>query len=134
VHGILLRDKGAFTSQRQQKSDPPSPSPSLPDQSLGHPMPEDTDASSAWDEIPLINSFVTNVHPSIPLIEEQNFRHTYLKNQRTDNKWMLLLSAVLAMGKLAAGPTKIVEHKPYYARIKKYLTIETLNVAHPETI
>lgn len=135
VHGILLRERASITAQRQRRSDPPSSvasSPSVSDS--GHSMPETTCESSAWDEIPLINSYFSYVHPFIPLIDEQMFRQTYLKGQRTDQRWMLLLSTVLAMGKFASGPTTALEHGLYYTRIMKYLTIETLGIAHSETV
>ena len=132
LHGMLLREK---ESQRQQRFDPPSPAPSSPELSPLDPLTPDRGVTtSAWEDIPLINSFFANFHPFIPLIDEQSFRHTYLQNQRADNRWTLLLSVVLAMGQLVAGPTHVAERKPLYVRIKRYLTIETLDVAHPETI
>ena len=131
VHGILLRKKEQL---RNQKLDLPSQWTSIDTFPIHHPSSGKCATSPAWDEIPLINSYFTNVHPFIPLIEEHNFRHTYLQSQRTDQRWMLLLSVVLAMGKLAAGPTQVAEHKSYYARIRQYLSIETFDMAHPETI
>lgn len=94
----------------------------------------DVSASSAWDEIPLINAYFTYVHPFIPLIEEQSFRDTYMAGQRTDSRWLLLLNTVLAMGSMAAGTSEDNGHQAYYARAKQHLTLDTLDSAHLETV
>jgi len=91
-------------------------------------------ASSAWDEIPLINAYFTYVHPFIPLIDQQSFRDTYMASQRTDSRWQLLLNVVLAMGSMAAGPSEDSGHHIYFARAKQYLDIDTLDSAHLETV
>lgn len=130
LHGILC--DGGIKSHSPERSSLSPLSPALPP--VGLSTSEICGTSSAWDEIPLINSYFANVQPSIPLIDEKIFRDTYLQNQRTDSRWMLLLSVVLAMGKLTARPTQLAEHRPIYARIKQNLTIETLDIAHLETI
>ncbi|KAK5190922.1 hypothetical protein LTR99_000134 [Exophiala xenobiotica] len=97
--------------------------------------PSEPSASAAWDEIPLINAFFEFVHPSIPLLDETSFRHTYLAGHRRDSRWYLLLNTVLAMGSVVAGPTaESSNHWTYFARASDYLTIDTLNNAHFEII
>ncbi|KAI1616504.1 transcriptional regulatory protein GAL4 [Exophiala viscosa] len=94
----------------------------------------DLPTSSAWVEIPLINAYFTHVHPFIPLIEEQCFRETYMAAQRTDSRWLLLLNTVLAMGSVASGTSEDAGHQIYFNRAKQFLTIDTLDSAHLETV
>ncbi|KAK5021687.1 hypothetical protein LTS07_010729 [Exophiala sideris] len=94
----------------------------------------DAPTSSPWDEIPLINAYFTHVHPFIPLIEEKSFRETYMAAQRTDSRWLLLLNTVLAMGSVAAGTSEDTGHQVYFNRAKEFLSIDTLDSAHLETV
>lgn len=96
--------------------------------------PGDASASTAWNEIPLINSYFTYVHPFIPLIEEQSFRDTYMAAKRTDSRWLLLLNTVMAMGSVANGSAEDTNHQIYYERARQHLSIESLDSAHLETI
>lgn len=92
-------------------------------------------ASAAWEEIPLINAYFEFVHPVVPLIDENSFRHTYLAGQRKDPRWYLLLNTVLAMGSVVAGPVaETSSHWMYFTRASSHLTFETLNHAHYEII
>lgn len=93
-----------------------------------------TSGSSIWNEIPLINSYFTYVHPFIPLLEEQTFRETYMARQRSDSSWQLLLNVVLAMGSMTNGTSDDTDHRIYLARARHYLDIETLTSTHIETV
>lgn len=91
------------------------------------------DGSSAWDEIPLINSYFTYFHPSQPLIDERSFRATYMSQKRKDARWNLLLNVVLALGSIAANTAEDISHTVYYDRAKQWLKMELLTV-HWETV
>ena len=97
--------------------------------------PKPEEKSSAWDEIPLINAYFSYIHPLAPLIDEQDFRDTYMTQSRSDIRWLLLLNTILALGSMAnASNCDEHGHKVYWHRAKQYLTIETMGSAHIETV
>lgn len=97
--------------------------------------PKPDGKSSAWDEIPLINSYFNYIHPLAPLIDEQDFRNTYMTHSRSDSRWLLLLNTVLALGSMAnASNCEEHGHKVYWHRAKQHLTLETIGSTHIETI
>lgn len=95
----------------------------------------DEKASSAWDEIPLINAYFNYIHPLAPLLDEQDFRDTYMKRSRSDSRWLLLLNTVLALGSMAnSAHSDERGHRVYWQRAKPHLQIDTLDSAHIETV
>lgn len=92
-------------------------------------------SSSAWDEIPLINSYFNYVHPLAPLIDELEFRDNYMTHARSDERWQLLLNTVLALGSMTSSShCEERGHKIYWLRAKQFLSVETLGTAHIETV
>jgi hypothetical protein len=89
---------------------------------------------SLWDEVPAINAYFEYVQPFLPLLDEEDFRETYVGRQRTDTRWQLLLNAVLAMGSVALRDASDKTHEYFYARIKEHLTFQLFETAHLETI
>lgn len=97
--------------------------------------PKVDQASSAWDEIPLINAYFSYIHPIAPLLNEQDFRDTYMMRSRHDTRWMLLLNTVLALGSMAnSSHSDEHGHRIYWQRAKQSLNFETLGSAHIETV
>lgn len=91
--------------------------------------------SSVWDEIPLINAYFNYIHPIAPLLEEGEFRDTYMAQCRTDTRWSLLLNTVLALGSMANSSHYDEHgHRLYWQRAKQTLSLETLGSAHIETV
>lgn len=128
----------AYFAKTPDKSLAGSRAPSSPPDDLtleiATPKAEDK-TPSPWDEIPLINAYFNYMHPLAPLIDEQDFRDTYMTQRRSDARWSLLLNTVLALGSMAnASHCDEHGHKIYWRRAKEYLTIETLGSAHIETI
>lgn len=92
-------------------------------------------SSSAWDEIPLINSYFNYIHPLAPLLDELDFRDNYMTHARSDERWMLLLNTVLALGSMTnSSHCDEGGHITYWTRAKQYLTVETLGSVHMETV
>lgn len=129
AHAIFKRtSEGSNASSREVTT------PSSPVEMPATTPPPDQNSSSAWDEIPQINAFFTYFHPMIPLLEEQSFRDTYIKQRRSDPRWLLLLNAVLALGSAVNGVATDTSHRLYYARARRFLTIETFGSVHLETV
>ena len=97
--------------------------------------PKPNERPSPWDEIPLINAYFNYIHPLAPLIDEQEFRDTYMTQSRSDPRWLLLLNTVLAIGSMA-NASNCDEHtdRIYWQRAKQHLAIDTLGSAHVETV
>lgn len=93
------------------------PSP-LPDQHSSSTLPSPDIAHR------LIDSFFARVHPLVPLVDEDSFRHTFLYLNRRDAPWLALLNVVLALGSLAAGTCHDHDHLLYYRRADFHLQAE----------
>ena len=125
---------GVFTElqannvQAGQKPHAPNPPCDLPEHDL-----LDTDASSAWDEVPLINAYFEYFHPSQPLLDERSFRATYMAQSRKDRRWHLLLNVVLALGSIASSTANDLGHRAYYNKAKQLLEPGIFS-AHWETV
>lgn len=87
-----------------------------------------------WDEVPAINAYFRFVQPFLPLLDETSFRDTYAERKRDDQRWKLLLNAVLAMGSVALHSAKDRTHELFYGCIKEQLTFQLFESAHLETI
>lgn len=61
----------------------------------------------------------------MPMIDEDNFWHTYLYGQRTDPPWLALLNMVLAFGSLAESTCEKEEHIAYFLRSRSFLDLES---------
>lgn len=126
----------SFFAKTPDRSAMASRQRSPPQEAIEHehkPQPKGS-SSSAWDEIPLINAYFTYVHTFVPLIDEQTFRDTYITGSRSDDRWLLLLNTVLAMGSVAASTSEDVGHRIYYHRAKQFLNLDCLSTAHLEVI
>lgn len=97
-------------------------------------IPEAVRQPTMWDEVPAINAYFTYVHPQIPLLDEADFRETYMSRKRQDSRWELLLSSVLAMGSVAANTAEDGVHTVFYSRAREHLNLETFTTVHLETV
>jgi hypothetical protein len=87
-----------------------------------------------WDEVPAINAYFQYVQPFLPLLDEQTFRASYERRDRTDDRWNLLLNAVLAMGSVVLRDANDRTHTVFYERAKQYLDLDAFASAHIETL
>lgn len=109
-----------------QPSRAPSPSPS--------PAPSD-ECSGGPDSCSLpppdvaerhIESYFHHIHPLMPMVDEDAFRHTFLYDPRMDASWLSLYNVVLALGSLASGTCESREHLVYARRARHILSQRSL--------
>ncbi|PLB51613.1 hypothetical protein P170DRAFT_471545 [Aspergillus steynii IBT 23096] len=110
-----LSDTQTWGSSQAQPETPPQPQLQVTDQQL-------------------LDAYFTYFHPFVPMLDEQCFRETYVSGRRRDDRWLGLLNIVFALGSIAAGTADDVSHKTYYARCKRYVSLESLGSSHMETI
>lgn len=72
----------------------------------------------------LIESYFNHVHVLMPMIDEDQFWHTYLYGQRKDSPWLALLNSVMALGSLSRSTSDNDEHISYFQRAWKHLDLE----------
>ncbi|KAK4556748.1 hypothetical protein LTR86_006319 [Recurvomyces mirabilis] len=73
----------------------------------------------------LIESYFARVHVMMPMVDEDNFWHTYLYGERKDSPWLALLNIVLALGSLAGSTCQDEDHIAYFQRARVHLHLET---------
>lgn len=73
----------------------------------------------------LIESYFQQIHPLMPMVDEQQFWHTWLYGERRDSPWLALLNMVLALGSLAGSTSEREDHISYFQRARKHLDLET---------
>ncbi|GFF23681.1 lactose regulatory protein LAC9 [Aspergillus udagawae] len=82
----------------------------------------------------LIDAYFNFLHPSMPLLDESDFRQTYISNTRRDEHWLALMNMVLAAGSISLYPSDDTTHIAYCKRARQYLSLESLGSAHIETV
>ena len=97
-----------------------SPTPN----SLNNPDP--THLPSAELGHRLIEAYFNCIHPLMPMIDEQQFWHTWLYGERKDAAWLALLNTVLALGSVASSDSGSNLHSAYFQRAMQHLDIESL--------
>lgn len=73
----------------------------------------------------LIESYFAHVHVLMPMIDEEQFWHTWLYGERKDSPWLALLNIVLAIGSLASSTSDCEDHVPFFKRARAHLDLET---------
>ena len=73
----------------------------------------------------LIESYFAHVHVLMPMIDEEQFWHTYLYGEREDSPWLALLNIVMALGSLSGSTCDNEDHIAYFQRSRKHLDLET---------
>lgn len=73
----------------------------------------------------LIESYFARIHVLMPMIDEEQFWHTYLYGERKDSPWLALLNMVFALGSLASSTCDNEENIAYFQRARKHLDLET---------
>ncbi|KAF7128384.1 hypothetical protein CNMCM5793_003114 [Aspergillus hiratsukae] len=89
---------------------------------------------SQASDLQLIDAYFNFIHPSMPLIDEPEFRQTYVSNTRRDEHWLALMNMVLALGSIAFYPSDDASHITYCKRARQHLSLESLGSAHVETV
>ncbi|RHZ63552.1 hypothetical protein CDV55_104814 [Aspergillus turcosus] len=89
---------------------------------------------SQASDLQLIDAYFNFIHPSMPLIDEPDFRQTYISNTRRDEPWLALMNMVLALGSIAFYPSDDTSHITYCKRARQHLSLESLGSAHVETV
>lgn len=72
----------------------------------------------------LIDSYFAHIHVLMPMIDEDQFRHSYLYGTRKDPAWLSLLNMVMALGQLASSTCDNDDHIAFYQRARKHLEVE----------
>jgi hypothetical protein len=91
-------------------------------------------AQSQASDLQLIDAYFNFIHPSMPLLDEPDFRQTYVSNTRRDDHWLALMNMVLALGCIAFYPSDDTTHITYCKRARQHLALESLGSAHLETV
>lgn len=73
----------------------------------------------------LIESYFQRIHVLMPMVDEQQFWHTWLYGERRDSPWLALLNMVFALGCLAGSTSDSDDHIAYFQRARKHLDLET---------
>ncbi|KAK4632622.1 Lactose regulatory protein LAC9 [Fulvia fulva] len=73
----------------------------------------------------LIDFYFAHIHVLMPMIDEDQFRHSYLYGTRTDPPWLALLNMVLALGSLASSTCDNEDHIAFYQRARKHIDAES---------
>ncbi|KFY27798.1 hypothetical protein V493_03294 [Pseudogymnoascus sp. VKM F-4281 (FW-2241)] len=84
--------------------------------------------------LPLINAFFDYVHQFTPLLDETEFRHTYLLGVRRDDRWLALLNTVFALGSISICGADRTCHSDFFQQAMAKLSLESLGDVHLETV
>ncbi|EMC91097.1 hypothetical protein BAUCODRAFT_127015 [Baudoinia panamericana UAMH 10762] len=127
---IFMIAPGARTHVAQNAADTALPS-RVPSPSVEQQLPIDATAMPPPDIAHNhIESYFNRVHVLMPMIDEDDFRHTYLYLDRKDGPWLALFNTVLALGSLASGTCADEEHLVYFRRASKHLDYEAFGSAN----
>ena len=74
----------------------------------------------------LIESYFARIHALMPMVEEQQFWHTWLYGERRDAPWLALLNTVFTLGSLALGDASDDQHTVFFNRARQHIDLETL--------
>lgn len=112
-----------FLSQHSAETTEPSrsssPGPYSRDPDPGYVPPADVGER-------LIDSYFAHVHLFMPMVDEDQFRHTYTYGSRRDSPWLALLNMVMALGTLASSTCDSEDHLAFYQRARRHMELETL--------
>lgn len=84
------------------------------------------------DDERCINAYFECSHSVTPMLNEVEFRSTWLAENRQDASWLGLFNMVCTMGSIAAGNEHM--HKLYYQRAQTHLTLETFGSGNLESV
>lgn len=73
----------------------------------------------------LIESYFNRIHALMPMVDEQQFWHTWLYGERKDAPWLALLNTVFALGSLASSTSDNDQHIAYFKRARQHIDLET---------
>ncbi|KAI9148242.1 fungal-specific transcription factor domain-containing protein [Paramyrothecium foliicola] len=79
-----------------------------------------------------IDFYFEHVHAIVPMLDEEDFRATYLAGQRRDTGWLGLLHMVIILGSIASGSDSL--HDQYYAQARSYLDLDSLGAGNLESL
>lgn len=82
----------------------------------------------------LIDAFFNYVHQFTPLLDETQFRNTYLHGGRCDNRWLALLNTAFALGSISLCSADHTCHNKYFKQAMTSLNLESLGNVHLETV
>ncbi|KAF7168673.1 hypothetical protein CNMCM5623_001613 [Aspergillus felis] len=109
-----------------------TPSRNKPRQKPPVSVPPSTQSEAS--DLQLIDAYFNFIHPSMPLLDEPDFRQTYISNRRRDQHWLALMNMVLALGSISVYPSDDTTHIAYCKRARQYLSLESLGSANIETV
>ncbi|KAK2810166.1 hypothetical protein FQN50_003136 [Emmonsiellopsis sp. PD_5] len=121
---------GQRMNRSQHAFDHTTPNDYLRTSRVFHP----TEQCSYAANLQLIDAYFDYIHPSIPLLDESEFRQQYMSGKRHDDRWMALLNMVFALGSISLYPGDDTSHITYSKRTRAYLSLECLGSTHLENV
>lgn len=112
-----------FVAQSYNETAFPSRANTPPPQQASDADPEYTPPPDIGHK--LIEAYFAHVHVLMPMIDEDQFWHTWLYGERKDSPWLALLNIVLAIGSLASSTSDSEDHVAYFKRARAHLDLET---------
>lgn len=112
-----------FVAQSYNETAFPSRANTPPPQQVSDADPDYTPPPDVGHK--LIESYFAHAHVLMPMIDEDQFWHTWLYGERRDSPWLALLNIVLAIGCLASGTAENEDHIAYFKRTRAHLDLET---------
>lgn len=82
----------------------------------------------------LIESYFAHAHVLMPMIDEDQFWHTWLYGERKESSYLALLNMVLAIGSLTCGTADNEDHVAYVKRARSHLDLETFGSSNLLTL
>jgi hypothetical protein len=93
-----------------------------------------TQSSHLPTEVEMLDAYFADFHPLAPLLDEKNFRATYMGGNRKDDRWLALLNIVLALGSIAASGSDNHTHETYFERSMTLLNLAVLGTPTLEAV
>ncbi|KAI1389078.1 fungal-specific transcription factor domain-containing protein [Hypoxylon trugodes] len=79
-----------------------------------------------------IDFYFENVHPIVPMLDEDDFRTSYSLGQRRDPGWFGLLNMVITIGSIAAGSDTL--HEQYYEQARNFVDLDSFGAGNLESL
>ncbi|KAI0901258.1 fungal-specific transcription factor domain-containing protein [Annulohypoxylon nitens] len=79
-----------------------------------------------------IDFYFENVHPIVPMLDEEDFRSSYSLGQRRDPGWLGLLNMVITIGSIASGSDTL--HEQYYEQARTFVDLDSFGAGNLESL
>ncbi|KAG7101679.1 Lactose regulatory protein LAC9 like [Verticillium longisporum] len=79
-----------------------------------------------------VEFYFEHIHAITPILNEEEFRRTYIGGTRQDASWLGLLNMVLTLGSIASGSNTL--HVQYYKQARVFLDLDSLGSGNMESL